>query len=119
MQTNDSIREALARTKTELTAARQLGGEIGRNVSRLADHAKALTECLKTGKPYELTITDHAMVRYVERHLGFNPQELVALVRQKIEPSAALLGDGSYPLTAELVAVVRNKTVITIKPNEY
>lgn len=116
MMTNDKIREALAMSTTRRTFLRQQVGEINREIVSLTAHMKTLTEFLQAGRAYELTISDHATVRYVERHLGFNPAELAALVQEKVEPAAGLLGDGIYPLTDGLVAVVRNRTVLTIKP---
>lgn len=116
MKTGDSIRVAVAETRILLAAARKQQQEAGREIARLATHVYGLEKDLKAGKPYELSITDHAIVRYVERHLGFDVQEFVALVQSKLIPMAAVLGDGDFPLTDALVAVVRNKTVVTIKP---
>lgn len=119
MKTNDSIREELAKAKAELAAAKDRASTANADICRINAIILNLTKWIQAGRPCELDITEHATVRYAERHLGFDPTELAALVRAKIEPAYALLGDGSYPLTDELVAVVRNKTVITIKPNKY
>lgn len=116
MKTSDSIREAMAQTRALLTAAKKQEQDTSREIARLKEHVKGLERDLAAEKPYELNITDHAIVRYVERHLGFDVQEFMALCRSKLIPAAAVLGDGDFRITDELVAVVRNRTVITIKP---
>lgn len=116
MTTSYLLNEVADQAKARVQEARAKAKEAQREAYRLEVHWRRLVDDLKKGKEYELVITDHAIVRYVERHLGFDVQEFVALVQKKLVPAAAVLGDGDFPLTDGLVAVVRNKTVITIKP---
>lgn len=116
MTTSYLLNEVADQAKARVQEARAKAKEAQREAYRLEVHWRRLVDDLKKGKEYELVITDHAIVRYVERHLGFDVQEFVALMQKKLVPAAAVLGDGDFPLTDGLVAVVRNKTVITIKP---
>lgn len=61
-------------------------------------------------------VSEHAVLRYVERVLQVQvatiPSTIAAAIQNKVEQ----LGDGRYPVVDGFVAVVRNKTVVTIEP---
>lgn len=67
-----------------------------------------------------ITISEHAIIRYFERILGLNMEE----VTQKILPDkeAVLvesLGNGHYPINGgEFKIIVRNDTVVTLYTDE-
>lgn len=67
---------------------------------------------MKPKKISRPTITDHAILRYCERLLGFD----LELIRGQILKSipADKLIDGKYPLIEGGKAVIKNKRVVTI-----
>lgn len=102
MTTHDSLRERLRTLRTEQT-------ERAAEIARLED-------TLKHNRKAELGITDHAQVRYVERVLGYDPKAFADLVATQVAMPAFLLGNGKYPLCPGFVAVVHNRTVVTVEP---
>lgn len=65
----------------------------------------------------DLTVTDHAVIRYIERVLGID----CAVIRERIahdrlRQAHAVLGDGSYGVGSGHEAVVRDSRVVTVRP---
>jgi len=61
-------------------------------------------------------VTDHALVRYLERHVGLDFERY----REEMLPidlkiAIATCGDGKYPIPGtNCVAIVKNESVITV-----
>ena len=69
-------------------------------------------------KQKEIRVSDHALLRYLERNLGLNFSETKKkILTQKLTLAIEKLGDGEFPLMdgTQMVAVVRNRTIVTIK----
>jgi hypothetical protein len=63
----------------------------------------------------ELVVTDHAVCRYLERHMGVDLDQ----VRDRLASTQTIrlekiLGEGRYPIEGGGTAVVRNKHVVTV-----
>lgn len=69
----------------------------------------------KEEKKQEITISDHAMVRYLERVKGIDIEEIrKEILTENVLDLIKTLGDnGSYP-NKNFKLVVRNKNVVTI-----
>lgn len=67
-------------------------------------------------KSKEVTVSEHAMVRILERGYGFNVERLREEIKTKVKPIAgyALGGKCSVPLGNGLRAVVVDSVVVTI-----
>lgn len=66
-----------------------------------------------------LQITDHALFRYSERALGFEPEIWRRHIRNQIDKAASTLGDGHYAIdNGELYAVVKDNAVVTVITKE-
>ena len=66
----------------------------------------------------EIRVSDHALLRYLERNLGLNFSETKKrILTPKLTTAIEKLGDGEFPLMdgTQMVAVVRNRTIVTIK----
>ena len=61
--------------------------------------------------PKTLIISDHAMVRYIERILLINTNNIKTILKNKIPTS---FKNGYFPLGEELYAVVVDNRVITV-----
>ena len=63
----------------------------------------------------KLQITDHALVRYLERQTGINIQAVRdEILTQKLLDAYKHIGDGELPINDKVRAVVKNGTIITI-----
>ncbi len=61
-------------------------------------------------------VTDHALIRYLERHVGLDfdayREEILPL---QLKIAIATCGDGRYPIPGtKLIAVVRNESIVTV-----
>jgi hypothetical protein len=56
-----------------------------------------------------MKVTDHAIVRYCERFLDLDKRKISKGIISKIGPT-----DGRYPLGNGMIALVKDKTVVTI-----
>ena len=66
----------------------------------------------------DLHITDHAVVRYLERVLNIEIDELKkTIISDKLRALIMSTGDGCYPVGNGQVAVVQNSRVITVAPH--
>lgn len=81
------------------------------NLSNLKDQLEALEE-----KNKELSVTEHAIVRYFERVLGFDLEEIESKI---LTPTVCglheKLGNGKIPLSDGCRVVIKNNTVVTIE----
>lgn len=63
----------------------------------------------------DVVISDHAIVRYMERAMGLDVEQIASQIFNKDTlASIESLGDGKYPICEGLQAVVKNNTVVTI-----
>jgi len=69
---------------------------------------------MPTSKP--ITVSDHAIVRYLERALGMNMEQLrLEIVSEGVAAAVRRLGDGKYPVGRGVRIVVRNGNVVTVE----
>ena len=61
-----------------------------------------------------LRVTEHASIRYIERGLGVDMDELKSEILSKLGHPPNLL-DGKFPMGEGLVAVVRKNRIVTIQ----
>lgn len=90
------------------------------DVRKLAHEVFDLETELKKEAQKEITVSEHAMLRYFQRVEGYDIEHVSKLilpddVREEIEK----LGDGHYPVPkmgeAEFTIVVRARTVVTVE----
>jgi len=126
MNSTERVRLLKVRRKqleSELAAAQAriegMKGEFGTQKELISDLHQQVYEVGQRLKYEEKRplVSDHAIVRYFERIVGIDMDE----VRGKIlcEGTAAAvdrLGDGRYPVVGGGTAVVRNKVVVTVVP---
>ena len=63
-----------------------------------------------------LQVTDHAVLRYWERVIGFDPNDAIQqILTPELIEQYATLGDGEYPVNGFRV-LIRNRKVITVLP---
>ncbi|MCK9600601.1 MAG: hypothetical protein M0R06_16265 [Sphaerochaeta sp.] len=65
----------------------------------------------------EPIVSEHAMLRYLEKQFSLNPAEIQDRIFDKVRDLCEKLDwcDGSYPMGDGHKAIVKNKTIVTIK----
>ena len=83
------------------------------NKKQLSNNLKAKIENLNEEG---LIISEHAILRYIERVIGLDMEELKAkILDESIVSYHRELGNGVYPLTnTDKKAVIKNNTIVTI-----
>ena len=66
----------------------------------------------KVGK--EVTVSDHALLRYIQRIYEIDTDEIEAKIRNKINPWFQQVGDGTYKVDNGIKMVVKNGNVLTV-----
>lgn len=65
----------------------------------------------------DLTVTDHAVIRYIERVLGIDCAPIrERIASDRLRQAHAVLGDGRYGIGSGHVAVVVEGRVVTVRP---
>lgn len=102
-------RQELQRRLAKKKAAEESYIEIKNEVARLERFAQQANKPIK--------VTDHAIVRYLERAGGLDIDRIKKRILSKeTENLVKTLGNGKYPLNKnKLVAVVENNIVVTVK----
>lgn len=115
--------DRLDREAAELRASgRALGAEYGREPLGRQAHAKeakaARLRAQAARMDGRLTVSDHALVRYLERAYGLDVEALrAALAPPALRAVVAAVGDGQYPVETAAgthYAVVEGGCVVTV-----
>lgn len=107
-----------ASIEAELESLNVQENDLRRNINSKKITLKAINQRIDmlTKDSEVLTVSEHAIIRYIERVLGINIDEVV----EKILPSKEVelikeLGNGRYPIqNGEFKVVVRNGVVVTV-----
>lgn len=75
-------------------------------------------------KSNKLEISDHAILRYLERIENIDINKIKdriknELINEEIKNQVKILGNGIFPIKNNLKAVIKNNIVITIYPKDY
>ncbi len=65
-------------------------------------------------KRQSLQVSDHALVRFLERGLGIDIEEIKSQMLGKSARAMTRLGDGRYPISKGCKAIVTNRIVVTV-----
>jgi predicted ribosome quality control (RQC) complex YloA/Tae2 family protein len=116
------LQKRAAEVKTRLDEKKELQRDLSREVNCLSIELKNIDEEIKefsTANP-KIVVSEHAVLRYFERVLGFNIDE----IREKIIPLEAQkqivhFGGGVFPVNnhddlPQFRIRVRNNTVVTL-----
>lgn len=82
-----------------------------------SSHVKALVRADRRRKSRPLIVSDHAIIRYLERIKGIDLQAVsLALQEENLKRRYEKLGDGCYPVN-DLMVVVKSGCISTVYPN--
>lgn len=70
-------------------------------------------------KPDETVVTDHALVRFMERVMGLDVHEIIDkhILNDNVRSTINAIGqNGKFPIDENSIAIVQNNTIVTIIP---
>ena len=80
-----------------------------RNLGKIREEIKKLKEGNK------IIVSEHAMLRYIERVLGINLKEIEKrILTDEVKEQYKIVGNGRFPINDEFRALIRDHVVVTI-----
>lgn len=80
-----------------------------RNLGKIREEIKKLKEGNK------IIVSEHAMLRYIERVLGIDLKEIEkCILTDEVKEQYKIVGNGRFPINDEFRALIRDNVVVTI-----
>ena len=104
--------------EAKLASLKEQKQQLGQDMSSVASRLNIVSQRLKnlqTEKP--LTVSEHALLRYIERVEGINLDDIAAKIvaDDQLQEEIRTLGNGQYPVNhGEFSVVVRDNVVVTV-----
>lgn len=108
-----SLKDRLKRAKKEAISLKDLASEYNRNYSLKLKEIKSMEQELEKIRTSEIKVTEHAIVRYFERVLGFDIEAIEQKLTQGLDAHETI-GSGTYP-NDDFKVVVKNNHIVTVK----
>ena len=86
-----------------------------RNYDKMKTELETVNKSILRIEPKPLTVSDHALVRYMERISGLSLDNLRTEILTEVNSFYISLGDGQYPVNTRFKAVVKSGNIVTIK----
>jgi hypothetical protein len=114
-----SLRKRISKIDVEIEEIKDEQRRQSTQVNTLIDERKRMADMLEAMTPKKLNVTDHALLRYVERVLGIDIEAIRnTIISEKVESLVAAVGDAKVPIGDGVYAVVRNHNVVTIATSD-
>lgn len=107
------LQTSLRKLDEQIFDIHNIMAEYQRKYNGLKQERISLINKIDDMKKGELKVTEHAMLRYFERVLGFNLEEIEEKIVSGISETQKELGNGTYP-SGLFKVVVKENTVVTI-----
>lgn len=105
------------RTKllASIKVAEEDSKEKNRLCSQLKEQLKAINQKITDLENSEVIVTEHAIIRYLERAMGLDLEQIKReILSERNEALIEQLGSGKYPIGSGLKAVVKGKAIVSI-----
>lgn len=86
-----------------------------RQASQIKTQIERIKQSIEKAKNEGLVITEHSVLRLLERVYGIPVEDATRQLREKVEPYLKVSSNGKFPVGEGCYAVVKNNTVITIE----
>jgi TolA-binding protein len=91
------------RINKEMVNKREQLKEIKAKITSIHEHNK------------DLLVSEHAIIRYLERVEGFNFHEIRhKIITEKLKEQFKVLGNGTYPIDGKFSVKIQNNVIVTI-----
>lgn len=112
------LKTRLTKLQVELKEAKEVMAESTRSYQKIQHTEKDLQTritILEKGAK-ELVVSEHAMLRYFERVMGVDLEEVKSIIlSETLQSQWKTLGNGKYPLQGTGKAVIKDSVVVTIE----
>lgn len=113
-QLSIKIRTLKTRNKSLLSTIKECNREVSSNDSQIKKLEGKIREFEKN-KREDVDISEHAMLRYIERAYNINLEDLAKEIQEHPNMKlAGVLGDAKIPIGKGCRAIVKNHRVVTI-----
>ena len=114
----DKFKELKAQASKEEAKLETAEKELKKSQQQVDYHTKQLDWIAKQlAENLEVTLSDHALVRYVERRNLFDIDKIKSeIMTTSIKKQIETIGRGKIPLGDDLIMVVKNNVVVSIIP---
>lgn len=105
----------------EITVARKEQDRLQKRVNELRRDLTATEKKIQTltERNAKVVISEHALLRYFERVLGFDIESIKqTLLPEQVEQQVKVLGGGVYPVDNKFKVRIRGNTVLTVLTEE-
>ena len=104
----------------KITGLKEQKRIIDKDLFGLENSLKSLEQKIKNLQNSDLIVSEHAIIRYIERVIGINIEEIVEkIATEKVKKMAECCGNGLYPSeNGEFKLKINNNVVVTIVNNE-
>lgn len=120
MTAADTIADEMAKTYAEFEELKRIHADTQQRFATTKARLSKLHDALTDARAKEIQVTDHALLRYAERVLGFDVEAARAQIVASVAPLVFVLGDGRFPIRSGAasvgVAVVEKGVVKTVLP---
>lgn len=110
-----NLESRLVKTRSKLRDKKETAREIAADIRKINNSILGLESRIKELKKFEgPTVSEHAIIRYMERVMGIDVEELRGnILTDKLKSQIEQLGDGKYPINGGKV-VVKGNTIVSI-----
>jgi len=116
------LRAEKAAIETKLAELKVTSGHLSRNITNEINEIRNLNNKIQELETGEVVVTDHAVLRYLERVHGIDVEAYRKnLVPERVHAQMTMLGAGKFPVTQneeQYTLVVRDRKVITVITKE-
>jgi seryl-tRNA synthetase len=115
----NSLRKRISKIDVEIEEIKAEQRRQSTQINQLLAERQRLNETVESLIPKQLNVTDHALLRYLERVMGIDIEGIRnTIVNDKVQAIVDTLGDSKVPLGDGVYAVVKNHNVVTIATTE-
>jgi len=116
MGTLKSLQTLLKTAEGEVAILKLKISSLNKELTNKTNSVNILKDKIKTyNVGNDVKVTEHAMLRYLERVKGINLAEIEGeLVTSKIKTQVEKLGDGTYPTENGFRVTIKNNMVVTV-----
>ncbi|MBS4461234.1 hypothetical protein JXA27_01455 [Aerococcaceae bacterium zg-B36] len=112
-----------ANAEAELTSLRFEANAMKKEIELKETNIRSLNQQIEklTKESKGITVSEHAIIRYLERVLGINSEEIVEkILPERTKQLAMELGNGQYAVNeGEFKVVIRNGVVVSVLTDEH
>jgi len=114
-----SLQSQRDKEEAKLPSLREAVKVAREELSRVANRVAKLNQDIESLTDKEITISEHAILRYIERTGEIDTDHIRArILPEQVKHQAQVLGDGNYPIGEGCRIVVKGNTVVTVTTNK-